>query len=185
MKLAVIIPTRSERPRFFENCMRMMSKQTFQAEHYQIMDYAPESNKVDITQRYRRGYEALQGKGFDLIAFIEDDDWYSRFYFEYMVAQWEKYGRPPLFGTSRTYYYHIKLRRYYVMEHHNRSSAMNTFIRPDLAFSWCVDEEPYTDLHLWKTILNPDGSYIPQPRVVITPEKIISIGIKHNIGLCG
>lgn len=184
MRLAVIIPSRGDRPKFFENCMRMMAAQTLKAEHYQIMDYTPESGKIDITQRYRRGYDELRGHGFDIIAFIEDDDWYSSSYFEYMVGEWEKHGRPNLFGTCYTYYYHIKLKAYYIMEHYDRSSAMNTFIKPDLKLNWCVDEEPYTDLHLWKTV-HVDGEPIDKQRIVIKPSQMISVGIKHGIGMVG
>jgi hypothetical protein len=59
------------------------------------------------------------------------------------------------------------------MEHHNRSSAMNTFIKPDMDFEWPVDLEPYLDLHLWKTIPN---------RMIWMPDKWYSVGIKHGEG---
>lgn len=186
MRLAVIIPHRGDRPRFLENCFRMLKAQTFQPEHIELVNFPTKTpDRYDITQRYRIGYDALRGKGYDLIALIEDDDWYSPEYLETMIAAWKQWGSPCLFGTCYTYYYHIGLKAYYIMEHHQRSSAMNTFIKPDLNFPWCDDAEPYTDMHLWKTIRNPDGSAVPQPRVVFNPDNIISVGIKHNVGLCG
>jgi hypothetical protein len=178
MRLAVIIPDRNDRPRFLENCFRMLKAQTFQPEHIELVNFpAKTPDRYDITTRYRVGYDALRGKGYDLIAFIENDDWYSPKYFEVMIKNWKKNGQPELFGTAYTYYYHIFLRAYYIMRHDQRASAMNTMIKPDLDFAWCHDEEPYTDMHLWKTV---------RPmRTVFIPEEIISVGIKHNQGLCG
>lgn len=178
MKLGIIIPTRGDRPAFLDNCLRMLYAQDRDSVRDIDMDvhvvaFPPKDNDIDITPRYKAGYDHFRNKGYDLLAFIEDDDWYSPIYLQTMLAQWEKAGNPDLFGTAKTMYYHIELKAYYIMEHHNRSSAMNTFIRPDLDFPWPVDLEPYLDLHLWKTIPN---------RVVWMPDKWYSIGIKHAIG---
>jgi hypothetical protein len=173
MKIALLIPDRSDRPLFLANCLRMMKAQTLQPAHIEIVNYPPESEDVDISQRYRRGYDALRDKGFDLIAFIENDDWYSPDYLQSMVAAWEKYGRPDMLGTCYTYYYHLELKSYFIMEHHQRSSAMNTMIKPDMKFEWPVDMEPFTDMWLWQTIPS---------RIVFRPDKIIAIGMKHGQG---
>lgn len=61
------------------------------------------------------------------------------------------------------------------MEHFRRASAMNTMIKPDLLFSWCPDNEPFTDLHLWKVVKG----------ITFAPSQVISIGIKHGVGKCG
>lgn len=177
MRLAVLIPTRGDRPKFLENCFRMLSRQTLKPELIKVMDYPPTTDKYDITQRYRLGYYELRGQGFDLIAFIEDDDYYAPHYLETMVAKWNELGQPSLIGTGYTYYYHIKLRAWYKMIHAVRASMMNTMIKPDLDFPWCHDQEPYTDMHLWSTVR--------PTREIWIPEKPIAIGIKHNVGLCG
>ena len=175
MKIAVLIPDRGDRPTLLENCKRMMQAQTLQPSVVHVVDYAPLSDKCDITQRYRIGYDALRNQGFDLIALIENDDYYSPLYLETMVDAWEAEGRPNIIGTSYTIYYHLRLKAYFTMYHSTRASAMNTLIKPDLNFEWCADSEPYTDMHLWKTI----------PGIVIKPNKHISIGMKHGTGLCG
>ncbi len=178
MKLGIIIPTRGDRQAFLGNCLRMLDAQEKNSPfdldiEVHVVAYPPKDKDVDITPRYRSGYDYFRGKGYDLLAFIEDDDWYSPNYLQVMLAQWDKLGRPDLFGTAKTMYYHIELKAYYIMEHHNRSSAMNTFIKPDMDFEWPVDLEPYLDLHLWKTIPN---------RMIWMPDKWYSIGIKHGCG---
>lgn len=175
MKIAVLIPDRGDRPKLMQNCLRMMNAQTLKPTVVFPVNYTPEGNAIDITQRYRRGYKSLSGHGFDLIALVENDDWYSPNYLEYMATEWDKAGRPNIFGTNYTIYYHLKLRRYFVFEHFDRASAMNTFLRPDLDIKWPVDHDPYTDLHLWRDI----------PGKVIKPAYHISMGMKHGEGLSG
>jgi hypothetical protein len=179
MKIGVIIPDRNDRPLFLKNCLRLLSEQTKKDFLYVVLvndDFGGDENVPDITKRYRLGYDKLRGKGLDCILLMENDDWYAKDYIETMVAKWEEHGRPDLFGTNYTIYYHIKLFSYFTMYHETRSSAMSTLIKPDLDFHWCADNETYTDIHLWNTIQN---------RKVFKPEKIICLGIKHGDGLCG
>jgi hypothetical protein len=177
MKLGVIIPDRGDRPKFLDNCYRMMAAQSLQPTWFFLSNEPATDNHVDITKRYRVGYDFFRGKGYDLLAFIENDDWYSPDYFATMIAAWEYYGKPDLFGTCYTYYYHIQLKAYFKMEHHTRSSAMNILIKPDMNFPWPVDMEPFLDLHLYTLRDNPIKN-----RQVFMPDKIISVGMKHGVG---
>jgi hypothetical protein len=52
---------------------------------------------------------------------------------------------------------------------------MNTLINTNLDVNWCDDNDVFLDLHLWKK----------HKGITFTPEKPISLGIKHGIGLCG
>ncbi|HXP52164.1 MAG TPA: hypothetical protein VN922_19565 [Bacteroidia bacterium] len=177
MKIGILIPDRNDRPLFLENCLRMVKSQTLQPVHVEIINQdALQKDVCDISWRYRIGYDKLRNKGLDIIALIENDDWYSPNYLEIMAKEWEKHNRPDIFGTNYTIYYHLKERGYFTMHHIHRSSAMSTFIKPDLHFDWCVDHEPFTDLHLWGIIKN---------RVTFNPNTNICLGIKHGIGLCG
>lgn len=180
IKLAVLIPDRGDRPKLMRNCLRMMAGQSVLPDHLEIVNFDPQPNnqQPDITERYRVGYEKLRGKGFDVIALIENDDWYATDYLETMVREWNLHSRPDLFGTAYTIYYHLKLKAWFTMNHSLRSSAMNTLIKPDLNFAWCPDTEPYTDMHLWMTALKDKG-------IVWKPSRHISIGMKHGEGLCG
>ena len=92
-----------------------------------------------------------------------------------MLTEWINHGKPEIFGTNYTYYYHIGMLKFKKLVHFRRASAMNTLIKPDLNIVWPVDNDPYTDLNLWKQL---NG-------VTFTPKEIISIGIKHNIGKTG
>ena len=175
ISIGVIIPTRLDRPGFFGNCLRMLEAQTLKYDYISVQDYTPESTEKDITQRYRRGYDELSKKNVDIIVLWEDDDYYSPGYLETMVREWDAYGRPDIFGTNYTIYYHLKLKKYFTMHHHDRASAMNTLIKPNLKIKWPSDNDPYTDIALWMQLKG----------VTFRPSKVISIGIKHNIGLTG
>jgi glycosyltransferase involved in cell wall biosynthesis len=175
MKIAVLIPTRGNRPELLENCLRMVRSQTVTPDHIELVIDTPISSKRDITWRYRIGYDRLRDKGFDVIFLMEDDDWYAPDYIETMLKEWEVAGRPDIFGTRYTIYYHLKLYKWMIMHHNTRSSAMSTLIKPDLNFSWCPDDEPYTDAHLWRTLRG----------TVFRPSKHICLGIKHGTTMTG
>lgn len=182
MKIAVLIPDRGDRPKFLRNCIRMIKNQTMQPQLIQIIDDHPQNDKCDITWRYRTGYDKLRNKGFDCILFMENDDYYAPNYIQTMVEKWQHHGKPDLLGTDSTIYYHIKLFKHFTMNHPRRSSAMNTLIKADLSFPWCVDHEPYTDLHLWTELRRRQNIL---SGVIFKPDQIMSIGIKHGEGLTG
>lgn len=175
MRIAVLIPTRNNRPELLANCLRMMNAQTLQPDHIEIVDFPPLNTDCDITTRYKVGYDRLRNKGFDIIFLIEDDDFYSVDYIETMITEWNNHGRPDIFGTDYTVYYHIKLFAWFTFHHLSRSSAMSTIMKPDLDFNWCPNNEPYTDMHLWNTL---KGS-------TFKPKKHICLGIKHGTTMTG
>jgi glycosyltransferase involved in cell wall biosynthesis len=177
MKIGIIIPHRGDRERFLTNCWRMIQRQTLKPFKIELVNDLPLNDDVDITWRYRMGYDRLRNIGVDVIAFMENDDWYAPEYLETMAYEWRKHGRPDIFGTNYTIYYHIKLKKYFTMNHTTRASAMNTLIKPDLKIKWPIDKEPYTDSHLWIQLKHKG--------IVFKPEKHISIGIKHGDGLTG
>ena len=86
MKIACIIPDRSDRPQFLEHCIKMLKNQTVKVDHIEVVNYPAESNRPDITQRYRIGYETVSKLGgFDVIFFIEN--WRS-FANRVQVSRW-------------------------------------------------------------------------------------------------
>jgi len=176
MQFSVVIPDRGDRPKLLANCLRMMKSQTVQPEEIVVVDFAPTDGEKDITKRYRKGYDRLRGKGLDLIAFIENDDYYSPDYFETVLNEYAKGEAYDIFGLDRTTYYHIGVKKWFYMHHYTRSSAMSTFIKPDLPIMWGLDHDPYTDLYLWSQLENSK---------TFRPNKLICIGIKHAVGLCG
>jgi hypothetical protein len=204
VKVAVLIPDRGDRPTFLAQCLKMMNRQTLRPMRIEIVNDAPMSNAVDITWRYRLGYERICTKydvrstieNINLIAFIENDDWYHPQYLERMVEAWLKVGQPDMLGLDHTVYYHIAERAWFTMHHHTRSSAMNTLIKPNLDIEWPLDCDPYTDAWLWtrqcfvpqSICVNGNMSpiYWPMPgKAIITPNAEWCVGIKHGTGLCG
>jgi glycosyltransferase involved in cell wall biosynthesis len=175
MKAAIIIPYRNDRPEFLDNLFQMLKAQTFQNFFVKLINDEPLNSEKDITWRYRKGYEETKDKGFDVVFFMEVDDWYNKDYLQTMIDKWVEFGKPKLFGTNYTIYYHLSLRAWFTMHHTRRSSAMSTIIAPDLDINWCADNDPYTDVHLWRTIKG----------VTFEPDKHICLGIKHGIGLTG
>jgi hypothetical protein len=182
MNVGLIIPDRGDRPRFMDNSMRMLAEQTLKPVYIAYENYPPASEKCDITPRYRSGYFnclkfSREEMPLDVIALWENDDFYSKNYLETMVEHWLMKGKPDIFGTEYTIYYHIKLRKYYQMGHKTRASAMNTLLKPGLNITWGKDEDPFTDLWMW-TRSGLQGK-------TFNPGRHISIGIKHGVGKTG
>ena len=75
VRVGVLIPDRGDRPKFLAQCLAMMNRQTLRPVHIELVNDTAMSNAVDITWRYRLGYERI-GASVDVIAFIENDDWY-------------------------------------------------------------------------------------------------------------
>jgi glycosyltransferase involved in cell wall biosynthesis len=181
MRIGILIPDRNDRPEFLENCLRMMNNQTLQPVEIEIVNDPPKNADIDITWRYRTGYERLCKKNIDLICFIENDDWYHPEYLETMLEGYRNHSFPILLGLTYTIYYHLRLKKYFFFNHSNRSSAMSTCIRPNLPnINWGVDNDPYTDLVLWQFLGKEMGD-----RIVFKPEKHICIGLKHGVGKTG
>ena len=182
-RIGVLIPTRGgERYEFLNNALRMVKKQTLQPTELYVMGEAPRDEKIDIGWRYKVGYENLSNSNVDLIAFLEDDDWYHPQYLETMTRVWEEKGRPMLLGINYTIYYHLKLKKYFYYQHYSRASAMSTCIRPNIPnIDWGPEHDPYTDLHLWTKV-----GLTPSDRVLFRPENPICIGMKgHGVGKAG
>jgi hypothetical protein len=178
LTIGVIIPDRGDRPKFLRNCLRMMRRQTVKADIICLHNEETKNDICDITKRYREAYSVISylAHGVDIIALMENDDYYHPDYLKTMIDAWLEHGKPDIIGTGSTIYYHIKLNRWFKMIHPHRSCAMSTLIRPGLKFDWCLDHDPFTDAHLYKVIKN---------KVIFTPEKLICMGIKHGVGKCG
>lgn len=178
IKVGVVMPTRgTERIEFVRNAIKLMSRQTVKIEKVEVIGDDPASEACDITYRYRVGYERMTDV--DVVFFWEDDDWYADDYIETMLLAWNAHKRPDLFGTKYTYYYHLKICRYFTMRHEARSSMMSTMMKANLkGINWGKDSNPYTDTWLWDVSWR--GS-----KALFAPSKIISVGMKHNIGKTG
>ena len=177
MKIALIIPTRGDRPKFLKQCHKLIAKQTLQPTEVIVVDYAAKSGLKDITARYRKGVEKATKRGCDCAVFWEDDDWYHPTYLEWLVKEWTKHRRPQVFGVGETYYYNIAATARLYMNHPNRTSAFCTLINLPYRGSWPDDHYAYLDMHFHKLGI--------VKTVTFPKNKILAIGIKHGIGLTG
>ena len=174
MKIGLVIPSKPGRELFVLQSLAMIQRQTLQPDLINLVDEQTDL-KTDITYRYRVGIEQLKEAGCDLIIFWENDDYYANNYIKTMVKEWRKNKKPLLFGIGQTIYYHVKKKKYTILEHNNRASAMSTMIHKDLFIDFPEDTEKFFDIHLWRNGLGK----------TFTPTKPINIGIKHGIGYSG
>lgn len=174
--IGVLIPDRGDRPVFMRQCKEYLERQTVKPNHTYIVDQAPASADLDVTYRYRIGCKHLFALGCDVVIFFESDDWYSADYIERMMLQWERAGRPELFGIGQTVYYHVFENKYVVIDHKKRASAMSTMVtKRILSMSWPRDNNPYLDVELWEQLRG----------VTFVPVVPICLGIKHGVGMVG
>lgn len=173
-KIGILIPTRGDRGMLLDFAKEQLSRQTRQPDLICVVDDPPLSEKKDITYRYRIGCQRLFAKGMDVVIFIEDDDWYHHDYIQFMTDAWDNAGRPDIFGLASTIYYHLGIRAWQESRHPGRASAMSTIVSKNVTgITWPKDEDPWTDIHLWKAL---------KGQAIFTP-KVLSIGIKgHQVG---
>jgi hypothetical protein len=176
VKILIITPTRGDRPVMLDNMQRMMSNQTLNPYGSIIVDDAP-TCALDLTYRYRTGISRglAQYPDAELIAFIEDDDWYDTEYLETYAKYWVNAGMPDLMGQAYTYYYHLGLRAIHYQSHPNRSSAFTTFASPRIfkEIRWPDDKYSFLDLEIWKQFSGK----------TIDPGRPLAVGIKgHDEG---
>jgi len=179
MKFAVVIPDRGDRPAFMANCLRMISPQVNKEDIYIYREYLGTDGQPDITEKYAKAYIDLSPH-YDLLFFIENDDWYRSDYIELMLKYYERAKSPDIFGIGYTMYYHLGLRKYFTFIHPSRASMMNTCLRtklPRLMAEWkngTAEPRKFLDMYLWNII---KGTTVSPP--------VISLGIKHGVGVAG
>ena len=182
--IAVLIPTRGDRPAFLSLAYEYLKRQTLLPDIIELVCDPPISEGKDLCWRVQMGLEriARQTEEIDntVVLFWEDDDWYAPNYIESMVKQYKKAGSPELFGIEYSIYYHLLRKSFRRFKHTGRASLMSTMMKLSLVekIHWTRTHEPWMDLYLWEGMSNVD-------RKLWAPEPPISVGIKHGIGVCG
>lgn len=176
MRVGVIVPTRNNRPKLLERCKFYIERQTRKPDAVVFVDYPQTTFPVDLTERYKFGFEALKGKA-DVVFCIEDDDYYAPDYIETMLYEWAARGVPDIFGIGETWFYHPAAHGYYHKTHPTRSCAFTTMVRMSAAerFDWSTMHPLFFDVHAWRQL----GGQ------TFIPTKQIALGIKHGRGHCG
>tara|TARA_R100000664_G_C2719321_1_gene113364 strand:+ start:144 stop:806 length:663 start_codon:yes stop_codon:yes gene_type:complete len=180
-KVALITPTRGDRPLFKDQYWKIIENQTRKPDEVIVVDYPPISDKKDLSARYRKGIKTAEEKGCNIALLWEDDDWYHPEYIEWILNQWEKNKYPDVLGVEETYYYHIKVNKFKHLTHGGRSSAFCCLLKLPYKHSYPHDENIWFDLHLFK---NHAKKHL-KTKTVKFNDKIYAIGIKHGTGVTG
>lgn len=170
LKIGVVCPTIKGRELFLNNFKRLLKNQTLQPDVVEIIDSDLKHDYKDVAERYLIGFKKAFSKGCDVVLCMEDDDYYSPNYIEYMIMQWVAYDKPVLFGLNHSTYYHILRREYFTLKHPNRSSMMCTLVSKEFKGVKHDVKDPYLDISLWQQYKGV-AVYIPN----------ICVGIKHGL----
>jgi len=174
----VVTPTRGDRDeRFLALCRMYASWQTRKPDKHWIIAYPPSTDKPDLVPRVRQGMEAAFADGADIVAIMEDDDYYGRRYLESVMWAWEHSGRPRLIGGSCGVQYHIGSRACGITMHEwPKPSALYMMAFHGMPESWPAEDSTHLDWHFMRSVHEAQYVCFPQWTVV---------GIKHGSGLCG
>lgn len=174
MKFGIIIPDRGDRPDFFSHCMWQIARFTLKPDHVFCINYAPESENVDLVQRVRVGVERAIQAGIDLVFIIENDDAYPADYFNRFQPYFEKFD---FFGDERTTYYNLRNKTYRTWHHPYRASLFTTGFKISALnnFSWPSDDELFLDIKLWRYARHRRKKFVDTG----------AVGIKHGLGKTG
>jgi glycosyltransferase involved in cell wall biosynthesis len=187
MKVAIVVPTRGDRPEFLSHCKRMIHRQTYCPDEVIFVDHEPvRRDVVDLTGRYRKGISIARQRGCDFIVFWEDDDWYDEKYLEWIITNWKNNNKPEVFGVSNTYYFNLKSMRGTRFDHPARSSMFCTSMaildKNWSTLTWPPDTERFLDLWMWRQWKHLSKCAIPFHPM---EDKLYTIGIKHGTGMTG
>lgn len=178
MKIAVITPTRGDRPNLLQQCKKYVAEQTLQPFKHYIIDYTPKSEACDLIPRIKEGLKQAKADGCDYIFIFEDDDFYHPEYIELYINK-GLYDFD-FIGVNSTFYYHLKTQQFVSIFHGNRASLFNTAfsIKAIDKFKWPNDDFANLDFELWKYAATKiSNAFFLDP--------ILNIGIKHGIGKTG
>lgn len=174
MTFATITPSRGDRPELLEFCKYQLSRMEVKPDKSYFIDYKPESERIDLVDRVKKGVEMAKADGFDIVFIVEDDDFYPTDYFKHF-NRWDY----TVWGVEQTTYYNLKSQTYTNFSHPGRSSLFTTGFKISAmnGFRWQAPKNRFLDIALWEYAEN---SLLPKQLLSTTK----AIGIKHNVGLC-
>lgn len=177
MKIAVLIPTRGDRPTFLEQAKRMLAYQTLRPDKVYIVDYPPTPGVYDTERRTRMGLEAAVRDGIDRLYTWDDDEYYAPTYLEYFNTVWSDNVQAA--GIVNIPYYHLHYRRAAYREYPNFATNSCTAFVPKAAVNFVAAQTGYEfDQLLWAWLRRKCLYRFVRQRCV--PFQVI--GMKHQLG---
>ena len=176
MKIATLTIDRVDRPKMIEQCKRLIKRQSRKPDMEIYVTEPSVSSAIDIVPRFRSGWLEAKKNNIDIIVVIESDDWYSRHYLDFLLANFSLLGFDA-FGWTNSLYYNICNQTYQTHNHPNRASLYTTSFKVSSLndFKWPKDDYKFLDIPLWKHFKNKDFFHNPINDNII--------GIKHNEGI--
>jgi glycosyltransferase involved in cell wall biosynthesis len=193
--LTLITPT-SDRPEAFRMCEWLIKRQTVPWYRWIIADGGSQkltptmgqehlivSHHENPVQNFRANLRAALDRVQDneLIAFIEDDDWYAPEYLQWIGNKLQSHD---LVGAARAKYYHLTNALWKEMGNTHHASFCQTGVTRS-AVKWLRNYlrsdagNAFVDMHLWKdTTLNIPSRWLE-------PESTLTIGMKGLPGKTG
>lgn len=201
--LSIITPT-GMRPEAFKLCEKWMARQTLKPDEWIVVDDGFVFTEMTLGQKVIRpeikwdGKTNTQGRNLklalevakgDLIAFIEDDDWYHSQYLELIM---QSYSRSPSFilGEQNAIFYHIGKKKWRALGNKDFCCLAQTVIYKDLIpeiLKGITKKEKYLDKYIWNAI----KSEVAYPNIEISfidgyfPHNKLVLGIKGLPGRDG
>jgi len=164
MKITCVTATAPGRERFLARCKEYVSRFTRQPDEHLIV------SSTDFRANLRKMTESAQG---DMLAFIEDDDWYHPEYLKDMHDRLE-YSKRAIIGYDPTLYYHIQHEGYRIIPHQNRASLYATVGLSNVLYTALdpilEDKNKPVDISLWAWLHAVSATTIGH----------LAIGIKHG-----
>lgn len=190
--ITIITPT-SDRPVAFSLCERWMARQTFAGDiRWIVVDDGTTPVRCTLGQEHiRRTPSADRRESFrgnllaglrrvetELLAIVEDDDWYHADYLRELVRG--LCGRD-LYGEGRARYYNVATRRHHIHRNRHHASLCQTGLRRHL-LPWLIAQietqaTTAVDLNLWR--------HAPAPVKYVAPLSRHCVGLKGLPGKSG
>ena len=176
MSHALLTVDRGDRKPLFDHCIWQASRFVSSYDAHILITRPPHSDKPDLTERVKEGYDEAVKLGVDWVIMMESDDWYPENYIHRIMSF---AGNADFIGSETTVYYNLVNRTWEKTTHPNHSSLFTTAFRVSAMkdFKWKSAHKVFLDLDLWRYARNKQF----RRQFIETP----AIGIKANMGLVG
>lgn len=177
--MLTLLTVTGDRPQAFALCERWMARQTLKPDQWVVVDDGITPTACTMGQDVirlpapanpcgktfaRKFIDAIKANAIrgDVVAFIEDDDWYAAEHLETLTGQ---LGGLDIAGEAPALYYHVGARGYRQHANSNHASLCQTAIDRRLLpmlYQVAISSEAGIDLALWQAVSERRNVYAPR-----------------------